>query len=273
MASQKIDELPPTLCHIGCIDDDRVALPALLGQTQLTGLAPLKFFQCPTAALLNSLQPKFFRCVDKDHRITQSPPARFKQYGCVEEYGLLSCRFRLRDLSRDPPRDLRMNDLLQRVPRGAMRLAIAEDTSRERTAIHFARRVEDGFSELSPECALHIGVEQRFMPEPIGINDMHVRPRSHFPRDSTLPRTNAADNPDHGDASGSGINIGREIVHDVANSQTTEGRERLRYFNSQTFTLSNRTALPSGPPTRKTRPGFLAWKSGLVPFSGSLPAI
>ena len=132
----------------------------------------------------------------------------------------MSHRFRLRDLIRDPPRDLRMNDLLERMSRSAMRLAVAEDTSRERAAMHFARCVEVGLSKLPPECELHIGVEQRFMSQPIGINDMHVRQRCHFPRDGTLPRTNPADNADHGDASRGGLLSGAFIHGDAHFSQS-----------------------------------------------------
>ena len=53
------------------------------------------------------------------------------------------------------------------------------------------------------------------MPEPIGINDMHVHQSGDLPRDGTLSRANAADNPDHGDASGGG-DLRSAFIHDDA---------------------------------------------------------
>ncbi len=204
MSSQKIEELLPALPHIGRVGDDGVALPAFLRQAQLAGLAATKLFERPTAPLLDSLEPQVFRCVNEHHGIAQPPPARFDQYGRVEEYGGLSRRFRLRDLSRDPPRDLRMNDLLQRVPRGAMRLTVTEHAARDRAALDFSRHVKDAVAKLPPESNLHALVEQGIMPETISINDVHVRQRSHFPRDGTLPRTNSAHHTNHRDASRGG---------------------------------------------------------------------
>jgi len=93
-----------------------------------------------------------------------------------------------------------MNDLFQVVPLGAMLLAVAEHSPCKDSALHFAVRIEDVVTKLTPQGHLHVCRQQDFMPELIGVNDMDVGLRRHPPHNGTFPRADSTDYPHHRDA-------------------------------------------------------------------------
>ena len=128
----------PAIGDLTRVEHDRVALLSFLGQTQLAGLPPMKFFRCPAAALLDSLQSNIVGRLDKNHRIALPSPTRFEQHGRIQQYRLAPGLLSAGDLTDDASLDLRMNDLFQLMPRGSMLFAVSEHPSCEDSTLHFA---------------------------------------------------------------------------------------------------------------------------------------
>ena len=161
----------------------------------MAGLPPMKFLRSPTTALPDPLQPNIVGGFDESHRIAPSLPTGFEQHRRIEQDGFAVRIGRASDLIDNAPLDLRMDDLFQRVPRGAMGLSLTEDSSGECPTLHFPLRVEDVFTKRLSQQSFHFARPQSFVPESIGIDDMDVGVSLHPPRDVTLSRADPADNP------------------------------------------------------------------------------
>lgn len=186
----------------------------------------MKFLRSPAASLLDAMQSNIVWCLDENHRIALPLPTRFEQHGRIQQNRLTLGLLSAGDLIDDASLDLRMNDLFQVVPGGAMLFGITEDPPGECSSLHIPLRVEDAIAELSSQRGLHVTRHQSVMPEPVGVDDMDVGLSRYPPRDGTLSRADSADNPHDRNVTGGR----RRFVNSFGShgDQIRHGAERTR---------------------------------------------
>ena len=156
------------------VGHNRVTALPFLRQTQLAGLTTLKFLCGPTTSLLYPPQSDIVRDIDKNHRITPLLPTRFQQYCGIQQNSLIPGLPCTDNLINDASLNLRMDDLLQIVPRGTMPVAVAEHSPREHSPLYFALWTENVITKVSSQSLLDVSFHQYIVTKLISIDHTNI---------------------------------------------------------------------------------------------------